>query len=52
MNEIKEVFAYLRKSTDRKDKQALSLPAQKKWCIEHAKFNNLKIIKFFEESES
>jgi|APSaa5957512622_1039677.scaffolds.fasta_scaffold28956_1 site-specific DNA recombinase len=50
-NRIK-YFAYIRKSSDREDAQALSIDAQKRELEKYANKNNLKIIKIFEESAS
>lgn len=49
---MKKYYAYIRKSTDEKDRQTLSLQAQRRIVEEHAERNGLKIIKWYEESKS
>lgn len=45
-------FVYCRKSSEAKDRQALSIEAQKRELTEFADKNGLKIIQIFEESQS
>lgn len=45
-------FAYCRKSSDREDKQVLSIEAQKRKVLEYAEKNNLKIVRTFVETKS
>ncbi len=45
-------FIYCRKSSEAKDRQALSIEAQRRELTEYAQRNNLKVIQVFEESQS
>jgi DNA invertase Pin-like site-specific DNA recombinase len=40
-------LTYLRKSSESKDRQALSIPVQKDEIIKYAKENGVEIIRFF-----
>ena len=52
MNNGLNYIIYVRKSTESKDRQALSIEAQKRELQEFADINNLKVVKIFEESQS
>ncbi len=45
-------FIYCRKSSEARDRQALSIEAQRRELTEYAQRNNLKIVQVFEESQS
>lgn len=45
-------FVYCRKSSEARDRQALSIEAQKRELSEYAQRNELSIVKVFEESQS
>ncbi len=45
-------FIYCRKSSEARDRQALSIDAQKRELTEYAKANGLDVVRIFEESQS
>ena len=49
---MKKYFIYARKSSDRDDKQALSISAQLKVCKQVASTQNLRVTKIFQESKT
>jgi DNA invertase Pin-like site-specific DNA recombinase len=47
-----KAIIYLRKSTDREDKQVQSLEAQQKWCREYCEMHGFDVVKEISESKS